>query len=93
MKDVLLKIKNKINKLLSDYAILKEENLLLISEKNQLISEIENCKKKISIMEDKIKIMSITKSAYKDDEQIKSTRLKINEYVREIDKCISLLNE
>ena len=93
MKDVLLKIKNKINKLLSDYAILKEENLLLISEKHQLISEIENCKKKISIMEDKIKIMSITKSVDKDDEQIKSTRLKINEYVREIDKCISLLNE
>ncbi len=93
MKDVLLKIKNKINKLLSDYAALKEENLLLISEKNKLISEIENCKEKISIMEDKIKIMSITKSVDKDDEQIKSTRLKINEYVREIDKCISLLNE
>tara|TARA_B100000614_G_scaffold256672_1_gene275629 strand:+ start:481 stop:762 length:282 start_codon:yes stop_codon:yes gene_type:complete len=93
MKDVLLKIKNKINKLLSDYAVLKEENLLLISEKNKLISEIENCKEKISIMEDKIKIMSITKSVDKDDEQIKSTRLKINEYVREIDKCISLLNE
>ena len=93
MKDVLLKIKNKINKLLSDYAVLKKENLLLISEKNKLISEIENCKEKISIMEDKIKIMSITKSVDKDDEQIKSTRLKINEYVREIDKCISLLNE
>tara|TARA_B000000437_G_C11553109_1_gene268058 strand:+ start:199 stop:480 length:282 start_codon:yes stop_codon:yes gene_type:complete len=93
MKDVLLKIKNKINKLLSDYAALKEENLFLISEKNKLISEIENCKEKISIMEDKIKIMSITKSVDKDDEQIKSTRLKINEYVREIDKCISLLNE
>ena len=93
MNDVLLKIKNKINKLLSDYAALKEENLFLISEKNKLISEIENCKEKISIMEDKIKIMSITKSVDKDDEQIKSTRLKINEYVREIDKCISLLNE
>ena len=93
MKDVLLKIKNKINKLLSDYAALNEENLLLISEKNKLISEIVNCKEKISIMEDKIKIMSITKSVDKDDEQIKSTRLKINEYVREIDKCISLLNE
>ena len=77
MKDVLLKIKNKINKLLSDYAALKEENLFLISEKNKLISEIENCKEKISIMEDKIKIMSITKSVDKDDEQIKSTRLKI----------------
>ena len=93
MKDVVIKIKNKINKILSDYAILKEENLLLIREKNNLKSKIEDCKKNISIMEEKIKIMSITKSVEKDDEQIKSTRLKINEYVREIDKCIALLNK
>ena len=28
-----------------------------------------------------------------DQEDVKATRLKINEYVREIDKCIALLNK
>jgi hypothetical protein len=37
--------------------------------------------------------MNISKSVDASKEEVKSTRLKINEYVREIDKCIALLNK
>ena len=37
--------------------------------------------------------MNISKSVDSSNGDIKSTRLKINEYVREIDKCIALLNK
>ena len=37
--------------------------------------------------------MNISKSVDVSNEDLQSTRLKINEYVREIDKCIALLNK
>jgi len=37
--------------------------------------------------------MNISKSVDIDKDDVRSTRLKINEYVREIDKCIALLNK
>jgi len=44
-------------------------------------------------LEEKIKLMNISKSVDSSQGDIKATRLKINEYVREIDKCIALLNK
>ena len=45
-------------------------------------------------LEEKIKLFRITKSVDdQDDGNNKASRKKINEYVREIDKCIALLNE
>ena len=37
--------------------------------------------------------MNISKSVDASKQEVKETRLKINEYVREIDKCIALLNK
>ena len=48
---------------------------------------------KITSLLDKVKLMNISKSAVKSHEDVKATRSKINEYVREIDKCIALLNK
>ena len=47
----------------------------------------------ISALKDKIKLMNISKSVETSKEEVKASRLKINEYVLEIDKCIALLNK
>ena len=44
-------------------------------------------------LQEKIKLMNISKSVDASKQEVKETRLKINEYVREIDKCIALLNK
>ena len=44
-------------------------------------------------MQEKIRLMNISKSIDGSEKEIEETRFKINEYVREIDKCIALLNK
>ena len=46
----------------------------------------------IDKLKDKIKIISISKSVDASKSDIRLTKLKINEYIREIDKCIAQLN-
>ena len=56
-----------------------------------LINDNKESKRKL---EEKIKLLRITKSVSTQDEaRNKESRQKINEYVREIDKCIALLNK
>ena len=73
------------NKTFSENRELKQE-----IENNKLI--IENQKVIIKDLDDKIKVPKVAKSleSGKDTYQ---TKVKINELVREIDKCIALLNK
>ena len=84
--------KIKLNNLLSSHNKLKEINESLNAEKTNFISEIETKNKEIDALKDKIKIMSISKSVDASKGDIRQTKLKINEYIREIDKCIAQLN-
>ena len=70
----------------ADFAKILEEN-------KTLKSEVEDRDKDIKRLKEKIKLLRITKSVSTQDvEKNKESRKKINEYVREIDKCIALLN-
>jgi len=82
----------KLNNLLSSHNKLKEINESLNAQKANLISDIETKNKEIDALKDKIKIMSISKSVDASKGDIRQTKLKINEYIREIDKCIAQLN-
>jgi len=53
---------------------------------------LESKEKEILSLQEKVKLMNISKSSDASKQEVKETRLKINEYVREIDKCIALLN-
>ena len=54
---------------------------------------LQEQEEQIVALKDKVKLMNISKSIDVNKEGVKETRLKINEYVREIDKCIALLNK
>ena len=60
---------------------------------DDLIVKLQQQEEKIVALHEKIKLMNISKSVDTDKNDLKATRLKINEYVREIDKCIALLNK
>ena len=92
LNKIISNIEIKLNNLLSSHNKLKEINESLNTEKAHFISEIETKNKEIDVLKDKIKIMSISKSVDASKGDIRQTKLKINEYIREIDKCIAQLN-
>ena len=92
LNKIISNIEIKLNNLLSSYNKLKEVNESLNAENTNFISEIETKNKEIDALKDKIKIMSISKSVDASKGDIRQTKLKINEYIREIDKCIAQLN-
>jgi uncharacterized coiled-coil DUF342 family protein len=70
------------------------------SEKQELANEISRLKEEnnelktiINNLEERIKIIKLAKSLSETDEKSKQAKLRINELVREIDKCISILNK
>ena len=94
MKEIVINIEKKVNKIISLYRSLKKEKEEILEENTNLRSEILERDNNIKSLEEKIRLLRITKSVGNHDLEInKESRQKINEYVREIDKCIALLNK
>ena len=92
LNNLISNIEIKLNNLLTSYEEVKSINSNLNQNNADLISELEQKNKEIDELKDKIKIMSISKSVDASKGDIRLTKLKINEYIREIDKCIAQLN-
>ena len=92
MKDIVNNIEAKLVKFIAKYELIKKETLLLKQENDVARADLESKEKEILNLQEKIKLMNISKSGDVSKQEVKETRLKINEYVREIDKCIALLN-
>tara|TARA_B100000787_G_C15978759_1_gene200618 strand:+ start:61 stop:348 length:288 start_codon:yes stop_codon:yes gene_type:complete len=92
INNTLSNIELKVNKLINSYKELSLLNSNIDNEKNILKVELSKKEIEINSLKEKIKLMNISKSVDVSSEDIKNTRMKINSYVREIDKCIALLN-
>lgn len=93
MKTIINNIEVKVGKLIAKYDQLNAEKLDLQRNNDTLNVQLQEKESQIVALQDKVKLMNISKSVDASKEEVKSTRLKINEYVREIDKCIALLNK
>ena len=93
MKTIINSIEVKVAKLIDKFSQLKREKSELQKNNDDLHVKLQQQEEKIVALHDKIKLMNISKSVDTDKNDLKETRLKINEYVREIDKCIALLNK
>ena len=94
MKNLVENIEKKVSKLIKLYQSVQKEKEEILTENNKLESDLSDKDETINRLEEKIKLLRITKSvSTQDDERNKESRQKINEYVREIDKCIALLNK
>jgi len=93
VKTIINNIEVKVGKLIAKYDKLNAEKLDLQRNNDTLNVRLQEKESQIVVLQDKVKLMNISKSVDASKEEVKSTRLKINEYVREIDKCIALLNK
>ena len=88
------RLEEKVNLVLSAWNSSKEENEKLKAEKEALLHEVKGYKAEIAELNEKTKLMKLAQSVSGEESDSSSEmKLKINEYIREIDKCISLLNE
>jgi hypothetical protein len=93
VKNIVNKIEVKLGKLIAKYQKVKQEKLILQQENEDFVASLKLKEIEILNLQEKVKLMNISKSVDASKQEVKETRLKINEYVREIDKCIALLNK
>ena len=93
MKKIINSIEIKLIKLITKHNQLKLEKSDLQKNNNALNVKLQEQEDQILALHDKVKLINISKSVDTTKEDVKATRSKINGYVREIDKCIALLNK
>ena len=85
-------VEQKVAKVALAYEGERDLNKKLKGEAEALKQKLTDQKKTISELEEKYKVVKLAKSVSNGEEDSKQLRLKINELVREIDKCMALLN-
>lgn len=72
---------------------LKEQNDLLLGENEGLRKKYAEAKTELQDLSEKHRILKLAKSVAGSDEKTLDIKHKINDFVREIDKCIAILNK
>jgi hypothetical protein len=94
MKDVATLVSGiefKLRKLIEQHQLTRRENIRLTTEIQELRDVINVQSQTIKQLEEKSKILKLAKTLETKEGNVEA-KLKINELVREIDKCIGLLN-
>lgn len=91
----ILAINEKVSTLLGEIALLKNEKNEWNNANLAQQREINALKQQIKDQSEKIQMLQLAKSIGGEDTVQETTELKrkINEYIKEIDRCIALLNE
>ncbi len=86
-------IKQKVEQLAATNDLLKDENARLAKESNRLKETVDIQKNTIKDLEEYNKIIKIAGGLNLSKTDVREVKLKINEYIREIDRCIARLSE
>jgi chromosome segregation ATPase len=92
LNQVVDQIENKVLELVGQLQELKSENGELKRKNEELRILLETEKKRNLDLEEQNKVAKIAKSVTLSDDDRKVQRKRLNEMVREIDKCIALIN-
>src|SRR5688572_23435161 len=88
----LKELKIKVEKLINLHEQLLKENHQLQVLNNQLNQKSQRQENLITELEEKNKVIKLANKLTGSDQNSRDIKLKINEYIREIDKCLGLIN-
>ena len=91
-KDIVGTFKDKVKKLLSLYNDLKVKNTELKKQTEEYKTQIKNKEAELDFLKNKYNKLKLAKSLLASTGDSHDAKIKINGIVREIDKCIALLN-
>jgi len=89
----LVALERKVKILLGEYATAREELSLLKKENAELVQVVKLRDEQLNNFQNQIKISKIVNSIEADGIEASGLKAKINEYIREIDKCIAHLSK
>ena len=89
----LTNIVEKTERLIALCNALQEENDLLKLENQSVLVALSASKDKTKELDEKLRVLKLAKSFSETNEKTLDIKQKINEFVREIDKCIALLKK
>ena len=90
--DTLDQLESTIRELIRKYEEGRRTNELLNREKSELEEHIRQEKDRLKALQEKYNKLKISKALIASSEDVHDAKLKVNRMVREIDKCIALLN-
>lgn len=90
---ILQELKLKVVRLLKDYMHLKVQAQLQLEELSKLKQVIENQNKELEALAERNKIVNIADRLNLSAPDSRELKLKLNEYIRELDECIRMLSE
>jgi uncharacterized protein (DUF3084 family) len=93
MKATIDRLQNKLEKLLAKHQEVKLAHEQLKGQLLDINEQLSQQEQQNQELEDKNKILKLSASLHGEAQDTQATRKKINELVREIDKCIALLNK
>jgi uncharacterized coiled-coil DUF342 family protein len=85
-------LERKIQMLLGEHKSLKEELRGLKAENQELKSSIKARDEQITGFHNQLKITKLADSLHPEDGSVSELKKKVDEYIREIDKCIAHLS-
>ena len=92
-KYIFLNIELKVVKLLNERDELKKRYLEALKHTQELEQNIQIHKNTIANLAEKNKLLKIASEIDSTGEDKKELKLKINQYIRELDECIRLLSD
>jgi poly-D-alanine transfer protein DltD len=95
MPDINQYIKNineKLQLLLRQHALVQKENQKLKGELEQIRKKASETNSQLELLELRLEVMKAQKGVMTDEEK-RSFEKRINQYLKEVEKCIALLSE
>ena len=90
--DTFEQLQFRIRQLIEMYEKEKSANEMLSREKTDIQEQVRLKQDKLKDLEEKYNKLKISKALIASSEDVHDAKLKVNRMVREIDKCIALLN-
>ena len=90
--EIISGLRSKIKSIISLYEEKKQKNLDLTAKTKELTDKITHLENKILNTEKNFDNLKLAKVIASSDESTHDAKIKVNRIVREIDKCIALLN-
>lgn len=86
-------VQQRLKQLVSKHEVLKQENKALTNQNNELKGQIIDLRAQITDFQNQDKITKIVSNTTVEKEESTELKHKLNEYIKEIDKCIAHLSE
>lgn len=90
----IIDLKKKMSLLASRYVNVKEQNVGLENDKVVLIRKVQGLENEIKELRKRVEVADVAKGiSLENSDSVSFARTRVNSLIRDIDKCIVLLNE